>query len=290
MYEHLLPVAYSLGAGFLFALGTHFLSFGIRHQNPQTGALIDIGTSTLFFWLLLPFFISWDYWLTAATAIFVAVGFFRPFLSASLGAWGVRYLGPTLVSTVSATTPFFGAGFGVFLLGEQLTLPIAGGTLAIIFGLVVLSYRGKVKVAWPIWALIFPLGAAIFRAGGNTFNKVGMEIVPSAFFAGLITFTVAFIIALSLQGARRVPMPNFRKDPGVFWFVAAGVAHATAVTLVNFALQISPIIIVLPLISTYPLFALLLSLLVFKREVLSTRTIAAVLLIVPGVLLIAISR
>ncbi|NKB59326.1 MAG: EamA family transporter [Alphaproteobacteria bacterium] len=290
MYEHLLPVAYSLGAGFLFALGTHFISLGMRHSDPQTGALIDIGASTLCFWLLLPFLIEWHYWLTAATAIFIAVGFFRPFMSASLGAWGVRYLGPTLTSTVSATTPFFGAGFGVLLLGEHLTLPIAAGTAAIIFGMVLLSYRGKVKVAWPVWALLFPLGAAIVRAGANSFNKVGLEFVPSPYYAGLVTFTVSFIIALGVQGARGVAMPNFRTSPGLLWFVAAGIIHALAVTFVNFALQISDVIIVLPLISTYPLFALLLSLLVFKREILSARTIVAVSLVIPGVLLIAISR
>ncbi len=290
MFEHLLPVAYSLGAGFLFALGAHLLSFGLRYSDPQTGTLIDIGASTLCFWLLLPFFLEWHYWLTAATAIFVAVGFFRPFMSASLGAWGVRYLGPTLTSTVSATTPLFGAAFGVFLLGEHLTLPIAAGTAAIIFGMAMLSYRGKLKASWPLWALLFPLGAAIVRAGANSFNKVGLEIVPSPFFAGLVTFTVSFVLALGVQRARGVALPNLRSSPGLLWFAGAGVLHAIAVTLVNLALQISQVIIVLPLISTFPLFSLALSFFVFKRELLDARTIIAVLLVVPGVLLIAVSR
>ena len=286
MFENLLPVAYSLGAGFLFALGAHLLSFGMRHADPQTGALIDIGASTVCFWLLLPFFFEWHYWLTTATVIFVAVGFFRPFVSASLGAWGVRFLGPTLTSTVSATTPLFGVGFGVLLLGERLTVPIASGTAAIIFGMALLSYRGKVKTVWPLWALLFPLGAAIVRAGANSFNKLGLEIVPSPYYAGLVTFTVSFVLALGVQGARRVPVPNFRAKPGLSWFAAAGVVHAIAVTLVNLALQISDIIVVLPLISTFPLFSLALTLLVFKRETLDARTIVATALVVPGVLLI----
>lgn len=290
MSEHLLPVVFSLGAGFLFALGAHLLSFGMRYSDPQTGTLIDIGVSTLCFWMLLPFFIEWHYWLTAATAVFVAVGFFRPFMSASLGAWGVRYLGPTLTSTVSATTPLFGAGFGVFLLGEHLTLPITLGTAAIILGMVLLSYRGNLKTSWPLWALLFPLGAAIVRAGANSFNKLGLEIVPSVFFAGLVTFTVSFVLALGLQGVRRQPLPNFRASPGLSWFAGAGVVHAVAVTLVNLALQRSDVIIVLPLISTFPLFSLALSYFVFKREVLDRRTLVAILLVVPGVLLIAVSR
>ena len=59
--------------------------------------------------------------------------------------------------------------------------------------------------------------------------------------------------------------------------------------LVNFALQISQVVIVLPLISTFPLFSLVLTLFVFKREVLDRRTIIATMLVVPGVFLIAIS-
>lgn len=289
MYADLLPVAYSLGAGFLFALGAHFISFGIRYADAQTGATIDIGASTLFYWLATPFFLHWGYWLTVATAIFMAVGVFRPFLSASLGAWSVRYLGPTLASTVSATTPFFGAAFGILLFGEHLTLPIVAGTAAIVFGLAVLSWRGRVKVDWPLWALLLPLGAALFRAGANSFNKLGLQYVPSPLYAGLITFSIAFVIAVSVHGARRQPMLNFRANPGLLWFVAAGVIHAIAVTLVNLALQISDVIIVLPLISTFPIFSLLLSLLIFRREVLTARSIFAVLLVVPGVFLIAVS-
>ena len=289
MFEQFLPVVYSLGAGFLFALGAHLLSFGIRYSDPQTGALIDIGASTVLFWLLLPFYVEWHYWFTAATVVFVAVGCFRPFVSASLGAWGVRFLGPTLTSTVSATTPLFGAAFGVFLLGEHLTLPITAGTAAIILGMALLSYRRQAKATWPLWALLFPLGAAILRAGANTFNKIGLVVIPSPFFAGLVTFTVSFFLAFSVQGVRRQPIPNFRTTKGLWWFVAAGVVHAIAVILVNFALQISQVVIVLPLISTFPLFSLVLTLFVFKREVLDRRTIIATMLVVPGVFLIAIS-
>ena len=290
MFEQFLPVVYSLGAGFLFALGAHLLSFGIRYSDPQTGALIDIGASTVLFWLLLPFYIEWHYWLTAATVVFVAVGCFRPFVSASLGAWGVRFLGPTLTSTVGATTPLFGAAFGVFLLGEHLTLPITLGTAAIIFGMALLSYRGQVQAAWPLWAFLLPLGASIVRAGANAFNKVGLEIVPRPFFAGLVTFSISFFLALSVHGYRRQPIPSFRKTPGLWWFAAAGVVHAVAVTLVNLALQISQVIIVLPLISTFPLFSMALTFFVFKREELDRRTIIATLLVVPGVFLITVSR
>jgi|TARA_Y100000294_G_scaffold57020_1_gene53958 hypothetical protein len=53
-----LPVVLSLGAGLLFAFGTHFLSLGLRYTDAQTGALIEIGTAAAFYWVLMPLFVE----------------------------------------------------------------------------------------------------------------------------------------------------------------------------------------------------------------------------------------
>ena len=65
--------------------------------------------------------------------------------------------------------------------------------------------------------------------------------------------------------------------------------HASAVMMMNSALLLSPLIIVVPLVSIYPFLTLALSLLIFGRQTLSARTVIAVLLVVPGVLLIGLS-
>ncbi len=46
----------------------------------------------------------------------------------------------------------------------------------------------------------------------------------------------------------------------------------------------------MPLVSIFPFFTLAPSPLIYKREVLTARTVIAVLLVVPGVLLIGLSR
>jgi drug/metabolite transporter (DMT)-like permease len=288
--EGLLPVVLSLGAGVLFAFGTHFLSLGLRYADPQTGTLIDIGGSAVMYWLLAPFFLEAGYWITLAALIFVILGLFRPFITANLATRGVYYLGPTLSATFSSTAPFFAAGFGVLLLDENLTLPIGVGTLAIIAAVGLLSYRGGVKASWPLWALLFPLGAALLRSASHTFTKIGLEMVPSPFFAALVGTTVSFALALAAQRFRRLPPLRFKTNPGLLWFVAAGVAHGLAVLVLNSALAIGQVIVVVPLISAYPFFTLALSLLVFRRESVNRRTVIAVLLVVPGALLIALSR
>ena len=77
---------------------------------------------------------------------------------------GIRFLGPTLSTTLASTAPLFSALFAFALLGETMTGPLIGGTLAIVTGVVILTYRGDTKSMWPVWALSLPLGAAILRA------------------------------------------------------------------------------------------------------------------------------
>lgn len=291
MFDDTLTVALSLVAGLLFAFGTQFIGLGLRHTDPQTGTLLDIGTSALIYWLLVPFFIPIEYWLGAAALIFAATGLFRPVLSANLAARGVRHMGPTLASSFSSTTPLFAAGFGVFLLGEALTLPVATGILAIVGALLLLLYRrGGMRVTWPLWVVLFPLGAALLRAGGHSLTKIGLDILPSPLFSGLLAYTVSLVVALGAQRVRRTPLPNLRAAPGALWFAAAGVCHAGAVFAMNWALEIGDVIVVVPIVSTYPFFTLGLSLLVFRRERVDLRTVASVCLVVGGVLLIALTR
>ena len=90
----------------------------------------------------------------------VAAGLIRPVLSANLGMAGTRLLGPTISSTLSATAPLFGISFGLFILGETLTWPVAFGTAGIIAGVLILSSGRAASRDWPLYALAFPIAAA----------------------------------------------------------------------------------------------------------------------------------
>jgi len=272
LFEFILPVALSIGAGLLFAIGTLLLSLGLRHGDPQSATLLDIGAAAVVYWLFSPFFIESWFWFTSATLVFAALGVIRPFVSSNLAALGIRYLGPTLTATFSSITPLF-----------------AAGTATIIAALIILTHRGSLGTSWPVWALAFPLGAAVVRSFAHAMTKLGLAIVPEPFYVGFIGYSVSLVVALAVQRARRQPMPNPVRRPGLWWCVAAGVCHASAVMMMNSALLLSPLIIVVPLVSIYPFFTLALSLAIFRRETLSARTVIAVLLVVPGVLLIGLS-
>jgi len=58
----------------------------------------------------------------------------------------------------------------------------------------------------------------------------------------------------------------------------------------NYALKLGDIIVVIPLVSASPLLTLLLSVFVVRREMITRHSLLAVLLVVPGVIVISLGK
>lgn len=296
MISDIPPIFLALAAAFLIAVGAQLQNIGLARIDSRRGAAISIFSTAIFYWLLAPALLDGAHWFHPAVWIFVLVGVFRPSVSANLAIAAMRHLGPTLSSAMSSISPLFAAAFGVLLLGEDLTWPAALGTLGVIAAVVMLARRdAKVPVDWPLWALFLPIGAALVRSIGHVLTKIGMAGVPDPYFAGLVAFSVSSLVVIAAQrlrpSARRVSWrirgPHWR-DP--YWFVAGGVLMGIAVICLNTALLKAPLIAVVPIVATSPIFTMLLSVLVFRREKLTPRIVLAVFMVVPSVIFIALNR
>ncbi|MEQ8816908.1 MAG: EamA family transporter [Thalassobaculum sp.] len=287
----LLPLAFALAAAVLFAVGDQFQYLGVRSLDSRSGTMISIVTSTLCFWLLAPLLLDPAYLTEIGILVFAVIGLVRPALSANLSVAGVRYLGPTLSSTLASTSPLFGTALGILLLGEVLTWPVALGTAGIVSAILVLSRRqGGVAADWPVWALALPIAAAAIRSLAHVLSKIGMVTVPDAYVAGLVSFTVSALVLASSQAVRRARPPVLASRPAALCFVGSGVAMALAITALNQALLLGKIVVVVPVVSASPVFTMLLSILVFRRERVTGRLVAAVCVVVPSVIVIALGR
>ena len=282
---------YGLASAFLFALSNHFNNRALETCDARAGTLISIGTAAIVYWLLAPFFLVGWYWVTTAALMFAIVGIIRPVLSTTLAINSIKVMGPTLTSSLTATTPIFGAVFAILILRESLTLPIAIGTLTVVAGAVVAAWNPKgLKRTWPLWAIALPLGAALIRATGHIVTKYGLIEVPSPSFAVLVGNTVSLGTALAAYGWERRPIAvGGSAYTGQLWFVASGVVIALSVQFLNNALAIGDVVAVLPIVSATPVFTLLMGFFWFGREIITWRTIATMALIVPGVILVAVS-
>lgn len=285
------PLLLATAAAMLFAIGSQWQHMGLSTVDSRTGAMVSITAAAATLWLVAPFFMHWSYWLEPAVLIFVAIGLFRPALSANLAVAGLRYLGPTLVSTLASTSPLFGTAMGVLILGEMFTLPLAIGTGGIIVAVLLLSKRGKIAVDWPFWALFLPIGAAFLRALGHVLSKIGMEAgIPDPYFASIVGFTVSAILTWSVRGVRREPVVVNWSAPGVKWFALGGATTAVAIVCLNTGLLRGDLVVIAPIVTTSPLFTMLLSVLIFRREKLTLKIVVATLIVVASVIVIALGR
>jgi len=285
------PMLLGLAAAMLFAVGAQWQNIGLASIDGRTGAMVSITAACASLWLMAPLFMDWSYWLEPAVLIFVLVGLFRPALSANLAVAGMRYLGPTLSSTLASTSPLFGTAMGILILGEVLTWPLAIGTGGIIAAVLLLTKRGKLSVDWPVWALGLPIGAAFLRSLGHVLSKIGMEAgIPDPYFAGLVGFTVSAALTWSVRGIRRTPVTVDWTAPGVKWFALGGATMAVAICCLNTGLLRGDLVVVVPIVATSPIFTMLLSVLVFRRERLTLKVVVATLIVVPSVIVIALGR
>ena len=288
MFDSFFPVLLSLLSAFLFALGAQFQSLGLVHMDSRSGAAITISTSAMLYLLVSPFFLNLEYFLEPAILIFVLVGLFRPAVSANLALAGLKFLGPTLSSTLTSTAPLFAVGLGIFFLDEVLNFSIAIGTLVIVLAIMMLAKKdGKISSNWPLWALALPIGAAAIRALAHVLTKVGMEEIPDAYLAGLIGFVVSAIVTLIIHKSRRVSSTISLKNPGTKWCIGASAWFSLAVLSLNTALYNGQVIQVIPIVAASPIFTLLLSIGIFRQEVITKRIVLAVFMVVPAVMLIA---
>ena len=284
------PTTLAFCSAFLFAVGVQVQNLGLIYGHNRLGALISILGSTVFYWLLSPLFLQTWYWMTSAVLIFAVIGLFRPFLSANFALAAVRYLGPTLTSALASTAPLFAVLFAILILGESLTLTVFIATLAIVIAVGILTQRGETKGAWPTWALLLPIGAAAVRALGHAMTKLGLTTVPAPLFAGLESYTVSLAIALITMFSKDQRIYRDAKwSPGLLWFFAGGVVYGISIWSLNTALNLGSVITVVPIVSLSPIFTFLLGFLIFRRETFTFRIILAMLLVVPGVILIAIA-
>jgi uncharacterized membrane protein len=261
---------------------------GLERSDARSGTLVSIATSAAVYWLFAPFFLQSWYWLSTAALMFAIVGIIRPAFSTTLAISSIKMMGPTLTSSLTAATPIFGSIFAILILGEQLSLPIAIGTAAVVAGAVVAAWNPKgIRRTWPLWAIALPLGASLIRAIGHIVTKYGLLEVDSPSFAVLVGNTVSLGTAVLVFGRERRPLTGTRTSN--LWFFAAGVANALSVQFLNNALSIGDVVTVVPIVSATPALTLLMGFFYFGRETITWRSVATMALIVPGVILVALS-
>jgi drug/metabolite transporter (DMT)-like permease len=285
----LIPALLATLAAFLFGFTTVITRRGLNYMDAQTGSMISIGATVVFYLVTAPLWMRAEDWFTIGFWIFVVNGLIHPLFSMYLSFEANRQIGPTISSTFCATAPFFAMLSAVLALGEDVTYIIALGTLFTVTGVIVLSYdrKGVTKIVKS--ALLLATGAAVIRGLNHTVGRFGLKLMPNPFMAGFISFFVAFGCALLWYRFSRgyFPKPGGLNRRGMILLSLTGVGVGIAIWCMYGALSYGEVLIVSPIVAAYPMFSLITSV-VFKEESITRRIVAGVLIVICGVALISI--
>ena len=255
---------------------------GLRYTTPLAGAAIGVPSTTLMFWCLAPFLLDTGGFNLTAAGMFALVGLFFPAAVTLLTYTGNQRMGPTITSSVSCTTPMFALSGAILFLGEALTAGNVLGTAVIVLGMLVLTWSGGTRArSWPLWAISLPFAAAAIRALAQVLTKAGLTLWSNPYAAGLIGYTVSAAVILVVARAGGAPKVTDRR--AVPWFVATGFFNGSSLFLMYVALSKGQVSMVSPIVATYPLFTLALSMLILRHDRVTPRLAAGAVLTVAGV-------
>jgi drug/metabolite transporter (DMT)-like permease len=282
-----ITIAFALASAVCLGLALVITQHGLRYMPPIAGAAVALSTSTILFLCAAPFVLhegppSWR-----AVLLFTSVGILFPAAATLLTYEANRLLGPIVTGTLGNLAPLFAVAVAFFLLGEPLHSLHLVGMAAIISGIVMLGLsRGGTTARWSSWFLLLPLTAAAVRGLTQPIIKIGFELWPSPFAATLIGIFTSLMIVLAVMKVRMNTFFILPLTHGHAWFVGVGLCNGFAVMLMYGALASGPVVLVSPLVSTYPLVTVALSALFLDKHSSALGLTFAVALTVAGVALL----
>ena len=151
--------------------------------------------------------------------------------------------------------------------------------------MLVLSWADDARPrSWPLWAIALPFAAAAIRALAQLLTKAGLVLWANPYAAGLIGYTVSAVVILIAARSSGARASTDRR--AVPWFVATGLLNGGSVFLMYVALDRGQVSLVSPIVATYPLFTLALSLLLLRQERVAPRAALGAVVTVAGVALL----
>ena len=214
-----------------------------------------------------------DYALTRLSVLsFVAAGLSGSLLARVCMFKSVQTIGASRTSPVVSANVFFATLLALAVLGETLTPTHLIGIVLIVCGVAVISWETATDDPdRPLHevglSLLFPLAAAAFIGFEPIFVSMGLSegtpLLPG-FAIKAIVATLGFVGYLRLSGAR--PTASFRLSPELKWYLGAGITSTVGIGAYFAALEITPVVIVVPLLQTSPLLVVVLSAIFLPRR------------------------
>ena len=213
----------------------------------------------------------------------------------SMGYIGVSIIGPSRTALFICAQAPFAAFLAVAFTGETMHPLIALGTVGVVAALL-LSSGDSLTQGWRtdrryLAGCLIALGAGLSLGAGSVISKQTLAVYDSPLALAALGMLASMIVLLPLVGYAAARNPELRAwDRKSLAMVAvSGLSTAMALVAQFFAVQRADVVIVAPILATFPLWTLLLSHIFISRlEQITLRLTIGTFVAVAGVIAVAV--
>jgi uncharacterized membrane protein len=251
------PQLLALGTSIFYAVALVSARKGLRYSTPATVTCISILVQVVTLWGVVFARGGVPKVLPLAVALFIFVGVTQ--LGVRFLAYGgVSKIGASRSSALQAISPLISAAVALVFLHEKATLVILLGTVLVVCGIVLISWRAEKQImAFRWWHLLLPVGAAFLTGINHPIRRYALTLSNEPLFFAALMGAVSLVsfLAYANLGSTKERLVWQRKAVG--YFLVTGVAETLSITSIITALSIGPVVVIAPIAASYPLWALM---------------------------------
>ncbi|HEY7554286.1 MAG TPA: EamA family transporter [Candidatus Binatia bacterium] len=264
---------------------------GLKYSTPDTVTLVSILVQNVTLWSAVFLTGGIPKVSSIAVGIFCIVGIFQ--MGVRLLAYtGVLKIGASRSGSLQSISPLISATIAITILREPATTLIITGTVLVVAGIVLVSWKAEGEVSsfrW--WYLLLPVGAACLTGMNHPLRRYAFSLSDEPLFfsafMGLVSL-VGFAV-FRCSSPRRQRLDWNRKALGLFLWT--GIFETLSIVLIMTSLSIGRVVLVAPIAATYPVWALI-GAKIFLRDVekITMKTIIGILSVVAGTIAIHLGK
>ncbi|MDA1337151.1 MAG: DMT family transporter [bacterium] len=273
----------ALTSAFFIGLSNVLIRKGLDRASRMQAIIFSLFSSVAIFWTLVFLFGDARLLVTFAIAWFLLAGLLGPGIGRALNITSLQRIGLARTIPIVGIAPFFATIVAIGILGEHFSFLVFFGMASIIFGIFVLS-KGRIeKKEFRKRDILLPLGSALFGGFSIAITKRGLQDLQDPLGGAAIVVTMALLVALLyVLWSKQVSVLRASSFSDIKFSLLAGVSLSAAFLLNFSALQMGEVSIVAPLMSTFPMFGVLLGS-VFLKERITQKMFLGMIFILAGV-------
>ena len=281
----------ALLASISFALFAVYGWLGLRHSTPLTATVVSLAARTITLGIAVVLFGGVPGFAKRALVVFIILGLMQTVISL-LTFMGLQKIGTSRSQPLRNSYPLWSTVIAIALMGERAGAAVLLGTLLVVAGVVMISWKPEVAPpSYRWWHVVYSMVAGLLAGVAFPLRRYGLTITNEPVFFSFVVAIVSLLGAIPYTlwtGGERKLIWHRR---AVIDFFLSGFFEALGALLTLIALTTGRVVIVSPIVATTPLFSLMISLIFLRgKERITTVTVLGTMAVVVGTIAIALGR